>query len=135
MTNLPSVLQFTDDELRVMTLKQMRDAFTVAEKHGVLQQFTDIFWKNVNQVRSEPSDASVTNVLRTLEDRKRAIGRKYDAIMHCNLRPSWLTDFYAIQYNDLEYQIRWLCDTHHIERHSHPYLLREATKDILQSKN
>ena len=77
---LPRVLQFTDDELRNMTMTQMRDAYAIAEANGVLEQFSEVFWKNINRVRSEPSDATVTNVLRTLEDRKRALGRKYDAV-------------------------------------------------------
>ena len=123
---LPHALQFTDDELRNMTIAQMRDAFAIAEKSGLLDQFTEVFWKNINRVRSEPSDATVTNVLRTLEDRKRALGRKYDAIVQRHPRASWLADFYAIQYNDIEYQIRWLCINYNIERHTKAYLLKEA---------
>ena len=123
---LPRVLQFTDDELRNMTIAQMRDAFTIAETNGVLKQFAEVFWKNIHRVRSEPSDATVTNVLRTLEDRKRALGRKYDAVLQHNPRLPWLADVYAIQYNDIEYQIRWLCINYNVERHSKAYLLKEA---------
>ena len=123
---LPRFLQFTDDELRDMTVAQMRDAFAIAEKNGLLNQFAEVFWKNVNRVRSEPSSATITNVLRTLEDRKRALGRKYDAVVQRNPRFPWLADFYAIQYNDIEYQIRWLCINYKLERHSKAYLLREV---------
>ena len=123
---LPRVLQFTDDELRNMTIAQMRDAYAIAETNGVLEQFAEVFWKNINRVRSEPSDATVTNVLRTLEYRKRALGRKYDAIVQCNPRIPWLADIYAIQYNDIEYQIRWLCINYDVQRHSKAYLLKEA---------
>ena len=123
---LPRFLQFTDAELRNMTVAQMRDAFAIAEKNGILDQFAEVFWKNVNRVRSEPSNATVTNVLRTLEDRKRALGRKYDEIVQRNPRFPWLADFYAIQYNDIEYQIRWLCINYKLERHSKAYLLREV---------
>lgn len=123
---LPRVLQFTDDELRNMTITQMRDAFAIAEANGVLEQFSEVFWKNINRVRSEPSDATVTNVLRTLEDRKRALGRKYDAVLKLNPRLPWLADIYAIQYNDIEYQIRWLCINYNVQRHSKAYLLKEA---------
>ena len=123
---LPRVLQFTDDELRNMTVTQMRDAFTIAENNGVLEQFAEVFWKNINRVRSEPSDATVTNVLRTLEDSKRALGRKYDAVLQHNPRLPSFADIYAIQYNDIEYQIRWLCINYNVQRHSKAYLLKEA---------
>ena len=123
---LPRVLQFTDDELRNMTIAQMRDAYKIAENNGVLEQFAEVFWKNINRVRSEPSDATVTNVVRTLEDRKRALGRKYDAVLQHNPRLSWLADIYAIQYNDIEYQIRWLCINYNVQRHSKAYLLKET---------
>ena len=123
---LPRVLQFTDDELRNMTMTQMRDAYAIAEANGVLEQFAEVFWKNINRVRSEPSDATVTNVLRTLEDRKRALGRKYDAVLQHNPRLPWLADVYAIQYNDIEYQIRWLCINYNVQRQSKAYLLKEA---------
>lgn len=123
---LPRFLQFTDDELRNMTVAQMRYAFAIAEKNGLLDQFAEVFWKNLNRVRSEPSSATVTNVLRTLEDRKRALGRKYDAVVQRNPRFPWLADFYAIQYNDIEYQIRWLCINYNVKRHSKAYLLREV---------
>lgn len=125
---LPHALQFTDDELRNMTVAQMHDAFVIAEKSGLLDQFTEVFWKNINRVRSEPSDATVTNVLRTLEDRKRALGRKYDAAVKRNPRFPWLADSYAIQYNDIEYQIRWLCINYNVQRHSKAYLLKETNK-------
>ena len=125
---LPRVLQFTDDELRNMTIAQMRDAYAIAENNGVLEQFAEVFWKNINRVRSEPSDATVTNVLRTLEDRKRALGRKYDAVLQHNPRLPWLADSYAIQYNDIEYQIRWLCINYNVQRHSKAYLLKETNK-------
>ena len=123
---LPRVLQFTDDELRNMTIAQMRDAFAIAEKSGLLDQFTEVFWRNINRVRSEPSDATVTNVLRTLEDRKRALGRKYDMIVQRHPRLPWLANIYAIQYNDIEYQIRWLCINYDVKRHTKAYLLKEA---------
>lgn len=125
---LPRVLQFTDDELRNMTIAQMRDAYKIAENNGVLEQFAEVFWKNINRVRSTPSDATVTNVLRTLEDRKRALGRKYDAVLQHNPRLPWLADVYAIQYNDIEYQIRWLCINYNVERHSKAYLLKKAAE-------
>lgn len=125
---LPRVLQFTDDELRNMTVMQMRNAFIIAEDCGVLKQFTEVFWKNINRVRSEPSDATVTNVLRTLEDRKRALGRKYDAVSKRDPRHPWFADIYAIQYNDIEYQIRWLCINYNVQRNSKAYLLKEATE-------
>ena len=123
---LPRVLQFIDDELRNMTVAQMRDAYAIAENNGVLEQFAEVFWKNINRVRSEPSDATVTNVVRTLEDRKRALGRKYDAVLQHNPHLPWLADIYAIQYNDIEYQIRWLCINYNVQRHSKAYLLKEA---------
>ena len=123
---LPRVLQFTDDELRNMTILEMRDAFAIAETNGVLEQFVKVFWKNINRVRSEPSDATVTNVLRTLEDRKRALGRKYDAVLKRNPRLPWLADVYAIQYNDIEYQIRWLCINYNVQRNSKAYLLKDV---------
>ena len=123
---LPRVLQFTDDELRNMTILEMRDAFAIAETNGVLEQFVKVFWKNINRVRSEPSDATVTNVLRTLEDRKRALGRKYDAVLKRNPRLPWLADVYAIQYNDIEYQIRWLCLNYNVQRNSKAYLLKDV---------
>ena len=123
---LPHALQFTDDELRNMTVAQMQDAFVIAEKSGLLDQFTEVFWKNINRVRSEPSDATVANVLRTLEDRKRALGRKYDTAVKRSPRFPWLADSYAIQYNDIEYQIRWLCINYNVQRHSKAYLLKEA---------
>ena len=125
---LPRVLQFTDDELRNMTIAQMRDAYAIAENNGVLEQFAEVFWKNINRVRSTPSDATVTNVLRTLEDRKRALGRKYDAVLQHNPRLPWLADIYAIQYNDIEYQIRWLCINYNVQRHSKAYLLKETSE-------
>ena len=50
---LPRVLQFTDDELRNMTVAQMRDAFAIAENNGVLEQFAEVFWKNINRVRRD----------------------------------------------------------------------------------
>ena len=125
---LPRPLQFTDDELRNMTVAQIRDAFAIAEKNGMLDQFAEAFWRNINRVRSEPSDATVTNVLRTLEDRKRALGRKYDAMVQRHPRSPWLADFYAIQYNDIEYQIRWLCINYDVQRHTKAYLLKEARK-------
>ena len=40
---LPRFLQFTNDELRNMTVAQMRNAFVIAEKKGVLDQFTEVF--------------------------------------------------------------------------------------------
>ena len=125
---LPHALQFTDDELRNMTAAQMQDAFVIAEKSGLLDQFTEVFWKNINRVRSEPSYATVTNVLRTLEAAKRALGRKYDAIVQHNPRFPWLADICAIQYNDIEYQIRWLCINYNVQRHSKAYLLKETNK-------
>lgn len=125
---LPYALQFTDDDLRNMTIHSMRDAFIIAEKSGVLEQFTEVFWKNINRVRSNPSDATVTNVLRTLESRKRALGRKYDALSQRSPRFPWLASLVAIQYNDIEYQIRWLCINYNVQRHSEAYLLKESTK-------
>ena len=119
---LPRVLQFTDDELRNMTMTQMRDAYAIAEANGVLEQFSEVFWKNINRVRSEPSDATVTNVLRTLEDTQRALVRQYDAVLQHNPRLPWLADVYAIQYNDIEYQIRWLCINYTVQRHPKAHL-------------
>lgn len=125
---LPYALQFTDDDLRNMTIHSMRDAFVIAEKSGVLEQFTEVFWKNINRVRSKPSDATVTNVLRTLESRKRALGRKYDALSQRSPRFPWIADIIALQYNDIEYQIRWLCINYNVQRRSKAYLLKESTK-------
>ena len=48
---LPRVLQFTDDELRNMTMTQMRDAYAIAEANGVLEQFAEVFWKNINLMK------------------------------------------------------------------------------------
>lgn len=125
---LPRVLQFTDGELRNMTISQMRDAFVIAEANGISEQFARVFWKNINRVRGELSDATVINVLRTLEDRKRALGRKYDALVQRSPRFPWIADIIALQYNDIEYQIRWLCINYNVQRHSKAYLLKETTK-------
>ena len=124
MKNLPNDLQFTDEKLQNMTIAEMRDAFASAEKEGVLDEFTKEFWKNISRVRSKLADATVTNVLRTLEDRKRALGRKYDALLKLkDTLQHWTLTLCAIQYNDLEYQIRWLCNKYALQRRSKPYLL------------
>lgn len=117
-------LQFTDEKLQNMTIAEMRDAFAIAEKEGTLDEFTEEFWKNLSRVRSKLADATVTNVLRTLEDRKRALGRKYDILSKSTdkLHP-WSLTICAIQYNDLEYQIRWLCNKYALQRRSKPYLM------------
>lgn len=122
---LPLCLQYTDAELRTMTVAQMRDAFAIAEKSGVLEQFTEAFWKNINRVRSEPTPDTIERIVRTLEARKRDLGRRYDAeVRKYNYRHIFVPTLIAIQYNDIEYQIRWLCLNYPVQRTTKAYLLK-----------
>lgn len=122
---LPICLQCTDAELRTMTLARMRELFRLANELNVLDKFTETFWKNINRVRSEPTPDMMNRILTTLEARKRDLGRRYDAeVRKYNYRHIFTPTLIAIQYNDIEYQIRWLCINYPLQRNTKAYLLK-----------
>ena len=123
MLTLPKKYQFTDYELRQMTVEQMKCAFEDAEKDGILNEFADAFWTNAGRARSDPNYITIQNVVNSLEARKRDLGRKYCNTLAKYRNKAWLATLIAIQYNDVEYQIRWLCLNYKVERESLPYLL------------
>lgn len=121
---LPADLQLSDERIAKLTLKQMEDYFVAAEHVGVLDDFAQLFWEAMGRINA--SKPSLQECVYLLEERKRAIGRRYDNLREPDYK-SWLYDYQrnrlAAKYNELEYQIRWLVEQYKLDRKTKEYFL------------
>lgn len=128
---LPADLQLSDERIAKLTLKQMEDYFVAAEHVGVLDDFSQLFWEAMGRINA--SKPSLQECVYLLEERKRAIGRRYDKLRGPDYESwlpdykSWLYDYQrnrlAAKYNELEYQIRWLVEQYKLDRKTKEYFL------------
>lgn len=118
---LPTELQLRDADLVSLSLQKVEYFFELAAKLGVLDQFTKLFWPAFERACSNPDNCSIQRCVELLEERKRTLGRCYD-----HSRDTIISKrFFAMQYNNCEYNIRWLTEQYNCTRTTKPYLLEE----------
>lgn len=124
--NLPNELQLRDEDILSLKFKDVERLFTIADEHNVVEQFASLFWPAMARVRNNPANVSLQRCVELLEERKRSLGRLYDTY---RCFPDTKT-FYAIRYNECEYNIRWLVEQYGVVRKSEPHLLEVTLDEI-----
>lgn len=113
----PTLLQFTDNDIRIMSLEDIEIAFTHASKmllNDELKRWQQCMWSAIERARNHSSNATMQKVLDHLEEYKRNLGRQY-SVQH-NMRT-------LLKYNEVERDIRWLTAQYVLKRKSRPYFL------------
>ena len=122
-TALPDELRPHNYDIRHISLQETEQLFKKADKLGVLDRFAELFWDTMHLARQ--SKASLQEALNLLEEQKRLIGRQYDKMPSNTFISKARKNYTAAKYNEIEYQIRWLCSNCNVQRRSKPYLLKE----------
>lgn len=117
--NLPNELRRTDAELATIGLNEVQALFDHAAKLNVLDEFSELFWDAMNRVRNNPDATSIQQCVNFLEERKRTLGRCYDYSRNSQNAKK----YFAIKYNECEYNIRWLVEQYDCTRKTKEYLL------------
>lgn len=113
----PIECQYDDGRIAEMSLTELQNAFTNAEKvlfADELRRWQQCMWSAIERVRANPSKATLQSVLEHLEEYKRRLGRQY------NSQYSMRT---MLKYNEVERDIRWLSGQYELNRKSKPYFL------------
>jgi hypothetical protein len=118
---LPAELRPSNYDLKHISLQDTELLFKKADKLGVLDQFTELFWDAISVARQEKP--SLQECLNLLEEQKRQMGRQYDKMPSNTFVSQARKHYIAIKYNEIEHQIRWMVDTLKLTRASEPYLL------------
>lgn len=117
--NLPKDLQLRDAQIASLTSKEAEQFFKLASQKCVLNTFTELFWEAMQRIRNNPNNASLQRCVDFLEERKRTLGRAYSYKNNSEIAKK----LFAIHYNEVEYNIRWLLEQYNCTRKSKPYLL------------
>jgi hypothetical protein len=117
--SLPVELQLRDADLVSLSLQDIEALFKQATKLGVVDQFAELFWDAMSRVRNKPDNVSIQRCVEFLEERKRTLGRA------CAYRYNspYAKRYFAIRYNECEYNIRWLVEQYNCGRKSSNYLM------------
>lgn len=117
--SLPVELQLRDASLVSLSLQDIEALFKQATKLGVVDQFAELFWDAMSRVRNKPDNVSIQQCVEFLEERKRTLGRA------CAYRYNspHAKRYFAIRYNECEYNIRWLIEQYNCGRKSSNYLM------------
>ena len=117
--SLPESIRRTDAEIANITWHEVNALFDHATKLGVINQFAELFWDAMSRVRNKPDNVSIQQCMEFLEERKRTLGRA------CAYRYNspHAKRYFAIRYNECEYNIRWLVEQYNCERKSSNYLM------------
>lgn len=117
--SLPKELQLRDADLMSLSLQDIEALFKQATKLDVVDEFSKLFWEAMSRVRNNADATSIQQCVNFLEERKRTLGRVHD--LRCNSANA--KKYFAIKYNEVEYNIRWLVEQYDCTRKSEPYLL------------
>ena len=118
---LPEELRPSNYDLKHISLQDSELLFKKADKLGVLDQFTELFWDAISLARQEKP--SLQEAINLLEEQKRLMGRQYDKMPSNTFVSKARKHYIAAKYNEIEHQIRWMVDTFGLKRASEPYLL------------
>ena len=117
--SLPKELQLRDADLTSLSLQDIEALFKLATELDVVEEFSKLFWDAMSRVRNNPDAASIQQCVNFLEERKRTLGRVHD--LRCNSPQA--KKYFAIKYNEVEYNIRWLVEQYDCTRKTKEYLL------------
>lgn len=117
--SLPEGLQFSDKELRELSLQTVEKLFKIAEDSGLLNEFSELFWPAMQRACSNPDTASIQKCVELMEERKRTLGRCYDYSRNSAVAKR----YFAIRYNECEYNIQWLAKQYNCTRKTKEYFL------------
>lgn len=118
---LPEELRPSNYDLKHISLQDTEQLFKKANKLGVLDKFTELFWDAVSLARQEKP--SLQEAVNLLEEQKRLIGRQYDKMPSNTFVSKARKHYVAVKYNEIEHQIRWMVSTFKLNRTSEPYTL------------
>ena len=118
---LPEELRPDNYDMQHISLQETEQLFKKADKLGVLDQFTEMFWETMQFARQ--SKASLQEAVNLLEEQKRLIGRQYDKMPSNTFVSKARKHYVAVKYNEIEHQIRWMVSTFKLNRTSEPYVL------------
>lgn len=116
--SLPTELQLRDAEIASLSTAQVDNLFIRAKQLSVLEPFTNLFWDAMNRIYGKDS-ASMQRCVELLEERKRTLGRAYAY----RKNSEFAKKYFAIRYNECEYNIRWLVEQYNCKRKTKNYLL------------
>ena len=129
--SLPKELQLRDADIASLSTEQAGCYFKLANQLGVREEFGELFYAAMQRVVN-PDTACIQGCVDLLESYKRQMGRRYDRELCArDGKYNWLADLIALQYNKIEYNIRWLTDQYDCVRRTKPYLLEVRTKAAL----
>lgn len=117
--SLPKDLQLKDEVIATLSFSETEALFLLAEQYGVTEEFTQLFWEAMSRVRNNADNVSIQKCVEFLEERKRTLGRAYSWQHNSDVAKK----FFALRYNECEYNIRWLVEQYDCTRKSKPYLL------------
>lgn len=116
--SLPTELQLRDAEIASLSTQQVDNLFKRAKELSVLEPFTELFWDAMNRIYSNDA-VSMQRCVELLEERKRTLGRAYSY----RKNSEFAKQYFAIRYNECEYNIRWLVEQYGCKRKTKNYLL------------
>lgn len=108
-------------EIAHLSMQETEQLFKKADKLGILDEFTELFWDMMQYVRQ--SKASLQEAVYLLEEQKRFMGRQYDKMPSNTFVSKARKNYVATKYNEIEHQIRWMVSTFGLNRTSEPYTL------------
>ncbi len=118
---LPEELRPSNYDIKHISLQETEQLFKKADKLGVLDRFTELFWDTIQLARQ--SKASLQEAVNLLEEQKRLVGRQYDKMPSNTFVSKARKHYVGVKYNEIEYQIRWMVDTFKLNRTSEQYTL------------
>ena len=95
-TRIPGILQISKEYMKNMSMDEVRELFRRAKIYGCEDEFADWFWTQFQEVRVT-NPKSLQDVLFSLENYKRKLGREYDKTHSI---------YVAMEYNSIELQIQ-----------------------------
>ena len=116
---LPKDLQLKDEAIAALSFSETEALFLLAEQYGVVEEFAQLFWEAMSRVRNRADNVSIQKCIEFLEERKRTLGRAYSWRHNSDVAKK----FFALRYNECEYNIRWLVEQYDCTRKTKPYLL------------
>lgn len=114
MVEINEIFNKSTDELQRMSAEETKSLFSLAQNEGVLDEFSDYYWKTFRATNFLPSH--LQNVLNVVEIYKRSVGR-------CIAKTNDLSKKaqLAKKYAELEDDINYLVVNFNLTRHSKPY--------------
>lgn len=125
-TNYPRECYYEDGTIAKMSLKELQQAFEKAENllpKSVFNDWCETMWLAIERVRNNASNKQLQDIVYHLEERKRTLGRTYNKVVNEYGATSWLAQFQAWRYNNIEMDIRWLVEQYELNRTTQRHLI------------